>query len=126
VLPHAPARSLAPEAPAGLLAALATGGGPRVVFCGTVALCDYAESLPGLRPFVDERVELVSSDALQAQEKIMRVRAGWRKALRANGIDAVLVARTSSLAQLLSAMPNWKAAGGDGENRLFVYEGGGR
>jgi hypothetical protein len=126
VLSHAPARSLAREAPSALLAALAAGGGTHVVFCGTVAYCDYAETVPGLRPFLDERVELASSSTLQAQEKIMRVRAGWREALRANGIDAMLVARTSSLAQLVGALPSWKAAGEDGENRLFVYDGGGR
>jgi hypothetical protein len=125
-LPHVPARSVASESPLPLFAALSARGGEHLIYCAAPAYCDYAETLPGLRPFLDERVEAVSPATLQTQEKIARVRAGWQRALREARIDAMLVASTSALAQLIPAVPGWKAAGSDGDARLFVLEGGAR
>jgi hypothetical protein len=109
-----------------LLEGLSARGGTHVVFCGTIAWCDYAETLPGLRPFVDERVERATFAQLQAQEKIGRARPGWHQALRANGIDAILVPRDAALAQLVPSLRGWKRAGSDVDTRLFVRESGAR
>jgi hypothetical protein len=124
VLPHTPARAFAEAEPRPLLSTLSAGGGTHVVFCAPLAACDYAETLPGLRPFLDERVDAASAATLAAQEQITRVRAGWRALLLANHIDAILVARSSPLAQLVPALPGWTAAGGDADSRLFVRSSG--
>jgi hypothetical protein len=126
ILPHAPTRAWTNESPLPLLEGLSARGGTHVVFCSTIAWCDYAETLPGLRPFLDERVEHATFAQLQAQEKIGRARPGWHQALRENGIDAILVPRDAALVQLVPSLRGWKLAGSDVDARLFVREAGAR
>lgn len=122
-LPHAPLQAATNAAPRALFDRLAASGGPHVVLCGTVAWCDYAETYPGLRPFVDERVELATLAQLRAQEKIGRARAGWHEALRAGHVDALIVSTNAAIAQLAPAMRGWRRVAADGEATLFVRDG---
>ena len=125
-VPHAPTRSFGDASARALLESLPAGGTAHVVFCATIASCDYAETLPGMRPLLDERVEIAPAGTLDAQEKIARARAGWPATVREQHVDAMLVPRSIALAQLVPSLTGWKLAASDADTRLFVREGAAR
>jgi len=68
-------------------------------------------AFPRYRDYMDSRADtLYTTKILQGYLTMYAARPGWQTALKANGVQTVLVERTAPLAQMLAREPGWRLA----------------
>ncbi|MDQ6932007.1 MAG: hypothetical protein M3160_02390 [Candidatus Eremiobacteraeota bacterium] len=76
------------------------------VFCNDFAWCGMVVGHPGVRVFLDGRADPFPR-SVWADYKTIRFESTWNSALRRNGLNTVLVARTDGLTRRLSTSALW-------------------
>jgi hypothetical protein len=111
----------ASESSAGLAGVLAADGRAHRLFCANLDWCDEALGAGhnNVRVLMDGRVAAYPARTLALQQQVVQLKAGWRQALAAAGVDAVLLRRNRAAATILAREPAWRELGAAGSAVLF-------
>jgi hypothetical protein len=117
-------RKPAPAEAAVLTRTLASDGREHRLFCANLDWCSVAAAsgFAHLGVYADGRVEALPPRVLAVQREVGALKGDWRRLLRANRIDAILVRRDRAFATLLGARPGWRLAGTTATITLFVRQ----
>lgn len=80
----------------------------RRVLCEDFSNCSFFLS-SGVRDFLDGRADPFPDDVWSDYGKIVRLAPGWREALQARGVDALLVKRDGALDRAAALTGGWRS-----------------
>jgi hypothetical protein len=103
---------------------LAADGRAHRLFCAGLDWCSVAVAggFANLGVYADGRVEALPASVLTAQREAGSLKGDWRRWLRTQRVDAVLVRRDRAFASLLAARPDWRLAGTTEAIALYVRQ----
>jgi hypothetical protein len=92
------------------------------VFCENFAWCSVALQFPNLSVFVDGRLDPYPTDVWKSYLSAVEVQPSWRQQLSRYGVDAVVAARHSELAERLARDPAWHRSFRDARYAVYLRE----
>jgi hypothetical protein len=103
---------------------LAADGRDHRLACAVLDWCSIALASggPHLRVYADGRIEALPPAVLRESRDLGSLKGDWRRWLRVQRIDALLVRRNRAFATLLAARPGWRLAGEAETLALFVRQ----
>jgi len=113
-----------PAEAAVLAQALAADGRDHRLACAGLDWCSVALASGGsrLQVYADGRVEALPPAVLRAAHDLGSLKGDWRRWLRVERVDALIVRRDRAFATLLGARPGWRLAGETATLALFVRQ----
>jgi hypothetical protein len=116
-----PLRRPVPAEAAVLARTLASDGRAHRLACAGLDWCSIAETVgsPRIGVYADGRVEALPAPVLAGARELGSLKGDWRRWLREQQIDALLVRRDRAFATLLVARPGWRLAGTTDTLALF-------
>ncbi len=101
------------------IASLAHLPGERHVYCADFAWCSLAIGMPHVSVFLDGRADPYPIAVWDDFLKILRPERDWQKTVRARGIDTLVVARDSTLDQVVARTVGWRQSFVDKRYRVW-------